>query len=88
VAHSFTIPGIVDYLAVAPRFGIARVVPPAAFVGRALRELDLQGRLQLTPIALRRADRVIVNPPRDEIIRDGDELVLVGRDEGFARLGS
>ena len=88
VAHSFTIPGIVDYLAVAPRFGIARVVPPAAFVGRALRELDLQGRLQLTPIALRRADRVIVNPPRDEIIRDGDELVLVGRDDGFARLGS
>jgi trk system potassium uptake protein TrkA len=87
VAHSFTIPGIVDYLAVGPRFGIARLVPPPAFVGRALRELDLPGRLQLTPIALRRGDRVIVNPPRDEVVRDGDELVLVGRDEGFARLG-
>jgi trk system potassium uptake protein TrkA len=86
VAHSFTIPGIVDYLAVAPRFGIARLVPPPSFIGRALRELDLPGRVQLTPIALRRADRVIVNPPRDEVVRDGDELVLVGRDEGFARL--
>lgn len=88
VAHSFTIPGIIDYLAVAPRYGIARLVPPPAFMGRALRDLDLPGRLQLTPIALRRADRVIVNPSRDEVIRDGDELVLVGRDEGFARLGS
>ena len=60
---------------------------PPAFVGRARRELDLPGRLQLTPIALRRGDRVIVNPPRDEVVRAGDELVLVGRDEGFARLG-
>jgi trk system potassium uptake protein len=88
VAHSFNIPGIIDYLAVAPRFGIARVVPPPAFVGRALKELDLVGRLQLTPIALRRSDRVVVNPSRDEVIRQGDELILVGRDEGFVRLGS
>jgi len=34
-----------------------------------------------------RGDRVIVNPPRDEVVRDGDERVLVGRDEGFAGLG-
>jgi uncharacterized protein with PhoU and TrkA domain len=57
-------------------------------VGRTLRDLDLQGRFQLTPIALSRGGRVVVNPSRDEVLRAGDELVLVGRDEGFVRFGS
>lgn len=87
VAHAFNIKGVVDYLVIAPRFGIARVVPPASYLDRALRDLDLVGRFQLTPIALTRGSRVIVNPPRDEVLRQGDELVLVGRDEGFVRFG-
>jgi trk system potassium uptake protein TrkA len=87
VAHTFDITGVVDYLVVAPRFGVARVVPPAAYIGRSLRELDLQARYQVTPIALRRGERVIVNPARDEVLRTGDELVLVGRDEGLVRFG-
>ena len=88
VAHTFNIPGVVDYLVIAPRFGIARVVPPPAYLGKAFRELDLPGRFQLTPIALRRAESVVVNPTRDEVLRAGDELVLIGRDEGFVRFGS
>ena len=87
VAHTFNITGVVDYLVIAPRFGIARVVPPASYVGRTLRDLDLQTRFRLTPIALKRGEKVVVNPPRDEVLRAGDELVLVGRDEGFVRFG-
>lgn len=87
VAHTFNIAGVVDYLVVAPRFGIARVVPPAGYLGRTLRDLDLQGRFGLTPIALSRGEKVVVNPTRDEVLRAGDELVLVGRDEGFVRFG-
>lgn len=87
VAHTFNIAGVVDYLVVAPRFGIARVVPPAGYLGWTLRDLDLQGRFGLTPIALSRGEKVVVNPPREEVLRAGDELVLVGRDEGFVRFG-
>jgi voltage-gated potassium channel len=63
-------------------------VPPAAYLGRTLRYLDLQTRFQLTPIALTRGERVVVNPTRDEVLRAGDELILVGRDEGFVRFGA
>lgn len=86
VAHSFAIPNIVDYLDIAPQFGIERIRPPKSFIGRSLREIDLQGRLKLTPIALRRGNNVIVNPHRDERIGVGDELVLIGRDDHLEQL--
>ncbi len=86
VAHSFAIPNIIDYLDIAPQFGIERIRPPRSFVGRSLREIDLQGRLKLTPIALRRGNNVIINPHRDEKVGEGDELILIGRDDNLEQL--
>ena len=85
VAHSFRIQNIIDYLDIAPEFGIVHVHPPRRFVGKSLRELDLPA-LQLTPIALRRGTSVIVNPQRDEVIGEADELVLIGRDDKLEAL--
>jgi trk system potassium uptake protein TrkA len=87
VAHEFNIRNILDYLDVAPDFGIVRMRPTADWVGKTLRELDLAARLQLTPIALRRAANVVVNPHRDERLTETDELFLIGPDRKLATLG-
>ena len=81
LAHSFNVPNVIDYLDVAPNFGIQKIRPPKSFVGRTLGELNLKERLGLTPIALRRGQQVFVNPARDERLAEGDELILIGRDE-------
>jgi trk system potassium uptake protein len=86
LAHSFNVPNVIDYLDVAPNFGIEKIRPPKAFIGRSLGELDLKGRLGLTPIALRRGPQVFVNPARDERVAEGDELILIGRDEKLDRI--
>ena len=81
LAHSFNVPNVIDYLDVAPSFGIEKIRPPRSFVGKTLGELDLKGRLGLTPVALRRGQQVFVNPAREERIGEGDELILIGRDD-------
>lgn len=87
VAHVFAFPSVVDYIDVAPRFGIVTLEPPESYVGKTFRELDLANRLSLTPIALRRGDQVTVNPHRDERINQGDQLILIGRDDHLAEIG-
>jgi trk system potassium uptake protein TrkA len=87
VAHSLAIPSVIDYLDVAPRFGIVKVRPPASFVGRSLKELDLPGRLQVSPIALRRGSEVTFNPHRDMVVAADDELILMGSDDRLERIG-
>ena len=63
VAHSFSVRDVMDYLDVAPEFGIVKVRPPASFVGRTFGTWRWSRRLGLTPMALRRGDEVTVNPP-------------------------
>ncbi len=86
LAHSFHVPNVIDYLDIGPNFGIEKVRPPASFIGRNLEELDLRNRLGVTPIALRRAKDVFINPTRDLRIAEGDELILIGRDDHLEEL--
>jgi trk system potassium uptake protein len=86
VAHTYRIPNVVDYIDVAPGWGIAKISVPSTFVGRKLAELELKRRYQVTPIALRRGDRVLLNPHVEEQLQDGDELVLVGLDDQLAQI--
>jgi trk system potassium uptake protein TrkA len=88
VAHSFDTSHVIDYLDLAPGFGIVRFGPPDEWIGRALRDLDLAVRYQLSAIGLRRGPKVIVNPHRDEKIAAGDELILMGLDDNLAKLES
>lgn len=86
LAHSFHVPNVIDYLDVAPNFGIEKIRPPRPFVGKTLGELDLKTKAGLTPIALRRGKSVTVNPAREERIAEGDELILIGQDDKLEAL--
>jgi trk system potassium uptake protein TrkA len=86
LAHTFSVPNVIDYLDIGPHFGIERIRPLKSFIGRTLGELDLKTRLGLTPIALRRGSSVFINPSRDERVSEGDELILIGKDEGLDQL--
>lgn len=86
LAHTFTVANVIEYLDVAPDFGVAKVKPPTSFVGKTLGEVNLRERLGLTPVALRRGKTVIVSPTRDERMEEGDELILIGRDEKLTQL--
>ncbi|MEO8511332.1 MAG: TrkA family potassium uptake protein [Chloroflexota bacterium] len=86
LAHSFNVPNVIDYLDVAPGFGIEKIRPPKSFIGRTIGELDLKASLGLTPVALRRGRQVVVNPPREERLAPDDELILIGQDENLEQL--
>jgi trk system potassium uptake protein TrkA len=81
VAHSLTMPLAKDYFDVGPGYGLAKVVVDQRMAGKTLAELDLRERYGVTPLFLRRGDRVIMNPHREERVQVGDELTIAGRDE-------
>jgi trk system potassium uptake protein TrkA len=86
VAHSFAAPGVLDYLDVAPGYGLARVSVPESIAGQSLGTLDLQNTYAVTALVLHRGSGITLNPSASEVLGAGDEIILAGLDEDLERL--
>ena len=67
------------------RFGIleAVVAPRSELIGKTLREAHFWEQYQVNPVALYRADRVLLSGLSSMVLRSGDSLVLEGSWERF-----
>jgi trk system potassium uptake protein len=86
VAHSLLMPLVVaDYFDVGPGYGLAKLRSDS-IAGKTLEQLDLRGRYGVTPLFLRRGDKVLMNPHREERLEAGDEITVAGRDEQLEKI--
>lgn len=86
VAHSLTMPlAVIEYFDVGPGYGLAKL-SGEQFNGRTIDDLELRTRYSVTPLFLRRGDKVIVNPHGSERLTAKDELTVAGRDEQLEKL--
>jgi trk system potassium uptake protein TrkA len=85
IAHAFASRHVLDYLDIAPGFGIVRFAVPDPWAAQTLDQLDLPGR-GLTLVALRQGERLVVSPAGGTLVAAGDELVLTGADDKLAAL--
>ena len=83
---------VVEFLPLMPGYSITEMKAPAAFVGKTLRNLALRNRLNVQLIAIHRpaapapADQMNIMPRAEDVIRDGDLLVLLGQDRDLDRV--
>lgn len=78
-------PSIKGYFQLVEGHSVVEIVAPQEFDGRNLAELDLKGKHRVSLVAITRHDdgKPTINtvPRGTEVIRAGDLLALVGRDE-------
>ncbi|MDI6699465.1 MAG: TrkA family potassium uptake protein [Candidatus Saccharicenans sp.] len=79
---------VLEYLPLAENISIQEIVPPEAFIGKKLRDLDLTNRYRVQVIAVRQLvpDQLIFIPGADFVIKDSDVLVVMGEEENIAEL--
>ena len=87
LATSLLVGGFMEEINLAPGYSIYEVKAPISMVGKSLKELDIRRRYDLTVLVIKRGDKILVNPSGDEIIRDGDILLVLGKYEKLIKLG-
>lgn len=82
LGHSLTVHSATDYIPMSTNSGIAKLTAPSHFVGDRLADL-VAGHESLEVLMIKRGPTVISHPAASEIVRGGDELVVVGLDSAI-----
>ncbi len=86
-ARFFSSANILDYLPVGKGYSITEANAPDAYVGKTLEQLNLRKRYGMTVLAIKAAgsEEVVPLPQSDQIIGEGDLLILFGRSEDLQK---
>ena len=89
MAHVEFHPSVIDYMDVAPNYGIIKTRPPEHLVKHTLEEGGLSGsrdKYGLAVLAIRRGREFVLAPSKDEMILPGDILIVAGTAEQMGKL--
>jgi trk system potassium uptake protein len=88
VAKSLISPNVIDYLPLSDDYMIFEMAPPNSFLGKTIAELQLRSRYHIDVIAIRDivSDKVHMVPAANFVIKDGEVLVVVGKDEDIRKI--
>ena len=92
LARRLVHPHLLDPLQLAPGYSLIQLKAPSSFVGKNLRQLDLRNKYHINVAAIRREapddqrhDFCVVPLP-DEVISQGDTLIVLGGDSDLQAL--
>ena len=88
VAHNLISSNVLDYIELSPNYSLIEVVSPVNFCGKSLDQLDLRQRYGVNVMAIKRKEdnQVLVNPRADDLIYEGDILIVMGETEGLDKI--
>lgn len=96
VAEGLVSPNVIEHIDLSDEYSIVEIMPPKEFVGHSIRELDIHAKYGIIVIAIKerpvivrgekRHENINISPKADDIIHEGDELVVVGSNEAIERL--
>ncbi len=79
---------VVDLLELSPGFMVEEVSISPKVQGRSLADLDLRTRTGVNVLLIKRDSQILVTPPAETQLQQGDVLVVVGDKAQLARLES
>lgn len=88
VARSLISPNVLDYLPLSDEYMIFEMAPPQGFLGKTIAELQLRSEYNVMVIAVKDvlSDRVTTLPDAQFVVRDGQVLILVGKEGDIDRI--
>lgn len=87
VAHNLVSSNMIDFIELTQEFRISEIVAQKEMVGRNLKSLNFRSRYNVNVILIKRTSGdVLFSPGADDIVEQGDILVLAGEKKSLDRL--
>jgi len=88
VVRGLISPNMFDYLPLSDDYMISEMAPPESFLGKTFAELQLRTQYNVMVIAVKDllTDQVVTLPPAHFMVKDGQVLVVVGKETDIANI--
>jgi trk system potassium uptake protein TrkA len=81
LAHSLISPNVLDFIELADDYSIVEASVTPSMVGKSLAQLAIRQKYGCTVIAIKNGKKMNISPRAEDIIHEGDILVLVGQNK-------
>jgi trk system potassium uptake protein TrkA len=85
IAQSLVSTNILDYIQLTPHYRLVELQAIDVWNNRSLRDLDIRARYGINVMAVKRGDDINISPSGEDIIHNGDILVVLGSTEDIER---
>ena len=86
LAKGLTTAGVMEYIELSSEYGIVEMTPPAEWLGKTIRALELRTRYGANIIAQRRGEDLRIPPDIDTPLDDSCVLVVLGSSKALEKL--
>lgn len=88
VSRGLSRPNVLDFIPLADEFDLVQVGPPAEFIGKSLKELNLRAKHNVYIIAIKELvpENFVLVPPAGFVIKDSDILLMLGKSDDIRRI--
>ena len=89
IAHSLFSPDVQEYIELSSEFGISKILAPNQFQDRYLKDLgfsESKNGSGISVLSIRRGSKITIMPDIDTQLKEGDTLILAGKDEDINQL--
>lgn len=85
VAQKLLSPNVLNFIEISKDYSVEEIKIPDRLAEKTLRDLDLRAKFNLSVIAIRHEDEIMISPSPDKIIDEGDVLVVIGKNNDLER---
>ena len=86
VAHNLVSSNILDFIELSPDYSILEITALKQWVDKSLKELKLPAKFGINVMAIKRDKDINVSPYADDVILEGDILVVIGNTKDIEKI--
>lgn len=86
VARTLAAGNVLEHIDLSPDYSIVEIAASRRLAGKTLGQLNLRAKHGVMVVAIKRGDNIVVAPGAEDVVREGDILVLIGPTKVLERL--
>lgn len=81
LAHQLSSRSVIDYIYYSKDYGIMEMKVLNDWIGKTLQDINFRNKFKTSVIAIKHGDNIKVTPGSEELLLEGDTLVVMGKEE-------